>query len=267
MDVETFNRTLYFKVGDEVATTKVNATRMRAAFEALPSASTSGVNALQHAMLRKMPAALEQQTRAIEDEFIKAEALKRAPPYTYTELGTVLAQFLIAAVRRSHSASGRQSLTEQPPLSPGAIDTEVNYLGRVPRCPCCGKTGHAAGDCPTACALCGQKACPGNAKEDASGKAQCKPCALQEKAKPPDASLKSAVGGKLPEFVLKKLQTRHSELHAGADAGSGGQQETLKQITAVERNAIDPWEEYVASSSGRSINMLTCEPYVAERAY
>ena len=70
-----FQGKVYFKLGDAAEQTKVNANQLRSDFQALPAEHTSSPNALQRALLLKIPPALLQQRRDLEDEFIKAEAL------------------------------------------------------------------------------------------------------------------------------------------------------------------------------------------------
>ena len=183
IQAEDFNSTRFFKVGDDAATSVLNADRLEASWLCLPDDQRSGKNALLRALLRKLPDAITKQHDDFEDELVRAETLNTSLPWTFSQLARLSAQYIMLAQCRAGPSARELSAAEVQAAEMRARDGAAQL-----KCPNCGLKGHAPRDCPTKCNVCSHKGCPGN------DKIKVRACVCNDKDKPPKAPIKNAAG-------------------------------------------------------------------------
>ena len=149
IQAEDFNSTTFFKVGDDAATSVLNADRLEASWLCLPDDQRSGKNALLRALLRKLPDAIAKQRDDFEDELVRAETLNTSLPWTFSQLARLSAQYIMLAQRRAGPSARELSAAEVQ-----AAEMRARYGAAQLKCPNCGLKGHAPRDCPTKFSVC-----------------------------------------------------------------------------------------------------------------
>ncbi|MBO8631054.1 hypothetical protein INO08_15225, partial [Staphylococcus aureus] len=72
------------------------------------------------------------------------------------------AQYVLLANRSATTSSEVQAATATRQKASTSKSTSSQPCPANQACPCCGKSGHYARDCPTSCSVCKHRSCPGN---------------------------------------------------------------------------------------------------------